>query len=108
MASHHQYLSPYQQGIVSRFFAHRDTALRRRLAELVSEVYVTAEPAALEKLWAKARATMLKAGCDAAHVEGVCEARKVEALARIVSALERSPAARRGAGPPPTEDDRFA
>ncbi|MCE7975505.1 MAG: hypothetical protein DYG92_14480 [Leptolyngbya sp. PLA1] len=107
MASHHQYLSPYQQGIVSRFFAHRDTALRRRLAELVSEVYVTAEPTALEKLWAKARATMLKAGCDPAHVEGVCEGRKVEALARIVSELERAPAAKR-AGTSRAEDDRFA
>jgi len=104
----HQYLSPYQQGIVSRFFAHRDTALRRRLAELVSEVYVTTDPAALEKLWAKARATMLKAGCDTAHVEGVCEGRKVEALARIVSELERAPTARRGGGAPRAEEDRFA
>jgi len=104
MAKHHQLLSSYQQGIVRRFFAHRDTTLRRQLAELVSEIYVATSEKSLEKLWKSARETMARAGADAADIESVCTGRKVEELARIVSEFERPSA---GSAPPRPKADPF-
>ena len=106
MAKHHQHLSAYQQGIVRRFYQHRDTVLRARLAELVSEIYLAGSPRALDRLWKSARDTLAKAGSDEAEIEGVCGTRDVQSLARIVSALE-SPSPRREAPPgrAPAGDD---
>lgn len=102
MAKHHQHLSAYQQGIVRRFYQHRDTVLRARLAELVSEIYLASGPRALDRLWASARDTLAKAGADAGEIDAVCGPRDVESLARIVTALE-APAPRASPARPPAD-----
>ena len=106
MAKHHQLLSSYQQGIVSRFYQHRDSVLSQRLAELVSELYLADEGPKKDKLWKSARDTMLKAGAAGADVSGVCDGRDVAALARIVTELQsaKPAASRRPAQPPPGDD----
>lgn len=107
MAKHHQLLSSYQQGIVSRFYQHRDSVLSQRLAELVSELYLADEGPKKDKLWKSARETMLKAGAAAGDVSGVCDGRDVAALARIVTELQsvKPGAARAKATPRPKGDD---
>jgi hypothetical protein len=111
MPKHHQLLSPYQQGIVRRFFAHRDGVLRQRLAELVSELFLAEGDKAREKLWKSARDTMTRAGADAKDIEAVCGTRDVQALARIVTELQSAPSGGRGGDAPrrrPAEaDDDF-
>lgn len=98
-----QYLSAYQQGIVRRFYSHRDTVLSSRLAELVSELYL-AEGKAADKLWKRAEETMLKAGADAADVAKIVTPRDVAALAQVAGELSTGRGAKK-ASPPKKEAD---
>jgi len=86
-----QHLTPYQMGIVKRFYEHRDTVLGQRLAELVSDIYLTTSEKALAKLWKSADDTMRKAGVDDAQSAEICTQRKIADLAAVVSALSASP-----------------
>jgi hypothetical protein len=104
MARHHQHLSPYQMGIVRRFFAHRDTVLRQRLAELVTELYLSEPGKGRDRMWKSVGDTMGRAGVDPADIDAVCGGRDLEALARIVSELNR-PASRTPTNRPPAGDD---
>lgn len=92
-----QYLTAYQQGIVKRFYEHRDTVLSQRLAELVSEIYLAESEKQRAKLWKSALETLRKAGVPEADAASLCEARSVTDLAAVVSGLTsagRAPGAR--------------
>lgn len=99
-----QYLTPYQQGIVGRFYAHRETVLSTRLAETVSELYL-AEGKAAEKLWKKAADTMLRAGADAADVEKIVGPKDLAGLANIAAELSAAKPATRKSAPKAQPDD---
>jgi len=90
-----QYLTSYQQGIVKRFYAHRDTVLANRLQEIVSELAVAEPGKAADKLWQRAADTMLKAGADKADVEQITAPRKLAELARVAGELAAAPAPKR-------------
>jgi len=102
------YLTPYQQGIVKRFFAHRDSVLATRLSEAVSELFVCESDTKREKLWKSALDTMARAGVDAADIAQLQESRDLKVLAGVVSELQSKPKPGR---PSPsargTTDDRF-
>ncbi len=100
-----QYLSSYQQGIVKRFYEHRDGVLWQRLAELVSDIYVTSSEKALAKLWKAARETLTKAGVEAADADAIVNERRVQDLAAVVGALAASPPRARKAGPAAVPED---
>jgi hypothetical protein len=106
-----QYLTPYQQGIVKRFFAHRDSVLVTRLSEAVSELYVCDSDKKREKLWKSALDTMTRAGVDAGDVESLAASRDLKVLAGIVTELQampKLPRAAQGAKPSAGEvDGRF-
>ncbi|MBI1191442.1 MAG: hypothetical protein GC200_12275 [Tepidisphaera sp.] len=90
-----QYLTSYQQDIVKRFYAHRDTVLANRLQEIVSELAVASPGKAADKLWQRAADTMLKAGADKADVEQITTPRNLADLARIAGELASAPASKR-------------
>lgn len=92
-----QYLTSYQQGIVKRFYAHRDTVLANRLQEIVSELAVASPGKAADKLWQRAAETMLKAGADQADVDQITTPRNLADLARIAGELATAPAPKRDA-----------
>jgi len=99
-----QYLNPYQKSIVSRFYTHRDTTLRQKLAELVTEIYLATGEKALLKLWKAAEETMLKAGADAPDVERIVGGRRIAELAGLVSELQSTPPAAKRAAAKPVDD----
>jgi hypothetical protein len=81
-----QHLSRHQQGIVKRYYEHRDTLMIQRLGEMVSELYLSDGKKA-EKLWVSAAAAMEKSGADRARVKQIVEARNVAGLAALVNEL---------------------
>jgi hypothetical protein len=95
-----QYLTAYQQGIVRRFYEHRDTVLWQRLAELVSEIYLAESERAASKLWASARDTLRKVGVEAKVIDAIVTDRRIADLAGVVNALAAAPPR---AGPRPTK-----
>ena len=55
MADH----TPYQKGIIKRFYENRDTLALQKLGEIVSDLYLEEKPAAIARKWKAAHAQML-------------------------------------------------
>ncbi|GJQ30016.1 MAG: hypothetical protein HBSAPP03_19000 [Phycisphaerae bacterium] len=102
-----QYLSAYQQGIVKRFYEHRDTVLWQRLAELVSEIYLAESEKAAAKLWASAGDTLRKVGVEQKVIDAIVTERRVADLAGVVNALSARPPRSPGRSAKPSDDDTF-
>lgn len=79
--------TPYQKGIIKRYYEHKDDLISQKLGEVVSELYVCTEEKKAARLWKSARTALLNAGAYEPRVDKIVEARDVEALARIVGEI---------------------
>lgn len=79
--------TPYQKGIIKRFYEHRDTLALQKLAEIVSELYVTESEKKSARLWKSAHAQLLAAGVHAHQAGEILKERDLGALAKVVSEL---------------------
>lgn len=84
-----QDLSRYQKGIVRRHYEHYDTKTITALATLVSDIALATEPKAKDKLWKRAADWLAKVGVEPAKITAIVAAQRVEAIAQIVSDLEK-------------------
>ena len=82
-----QYLSPYQKGIVKRYYQHKDAALTQKLGEVVSELYLESDPKKKERLWKSAHTALLNAGAAPSRVEKLVAEKNLAALAKLVGEL---------------------
>ena len=79
--------TPYQKGIIKRFYEHRDTLALQKLGEIVTELYLTESEKKLDRLWKSAHAQMLAAGVHAHQAGEILKERDLGAVAKIVSEL---------------------
>ncbi len=79
--------TPYQQGIIKRFYEHRDTLALQKLAEIVSDLYVESSEAKVTRAWKAAHKQMLAAGVHKHEAQTILDERDLGALARLVSRL---------------------
>lgn len=100
-----QYLTKYQQGIVNRFYEHRDARVVQRLQELVSEIYLATGENALKKKWDVVAKELEKTNAGAAVVARIVTARDIKALAALLSDPKLSAEQPRPAKPPVERDD---
>jgi soluble P-type ATPase len=77
----------YQQGVIKRFYEHKDSIQLQRLSELVAEIYL-AEGKKQAKLWASASTLMEKLGVPPARVQKLLAQAKPELLANLVKELQ--------------------
>lgn len=84
-------LTAHQEKIVKRYYAHHDTIQVNKLEELVSELWLAQaegdpdlKAKALNRLWKRVRTALDRLDIPASGVEQVCQARDVQALARLV------------------------
>jgi hypothetical protein len=89
-----QHLTRHQQGIVRRYYEHRDTLMTQKLGELASDLFL-ADAKRAPGLWESVRLALEKTPADPARVERILVARDVAALASLVNELA-------GAKPRPT------
>ena len=82
-----QFLSPYQKGIVRRYYEHRDTLATQKLGEIVSELFVCEDPKKAERLWKSAGAALMHAGANQVAVDKLLVDRDVKRLATMVGEL---------------------
>lgn len=92
-----QHLSKYQQGIVSRYYEHKDEIMLAKLAELSAELYL-AQGKSADKLWKSAETALANTGLPADKCARVVTARDVKGLAELVAALSKQ---KKSAAPPP-------
>jgi hypothetical protein len=79
--------TPYQQKIIKRYYDNNDTLQRQRLAELVSDLYLT-EGKKLKKLWEGAAAAMQKLGVPQSRIDHLVKQQNPALVAELVKELE--------------------
>ena len=79
--------TPHQQGIIKRFYEHRDTLALQRLGEIVSDLYVETSEAKIARAWTAAHKQMLAAGVHAHEADTILKERDLGALARLISRI---------------------
>jgi hypothetical protein len=90
MAKGQQYFTKYQQGIIKRYYEHKDAASAQRLQELVSDLALAAPGSKeAEKLWKKAASVLTAAGLAPEKAERIAAGRSVESLARAANELTK-------------------
>ncbi len=78
--------TPYQQKIIKRYYDNQDTIQRQRLAELVSELYLS-EGKKLKKLWESAGTAMQKLGVPQGRIDHLLKQQNPALLAELVKEL---------------------
>ncbi|MEO8754002.1 MAG: hypothetical protein ABI624_15130 [Casimicrobiaceae bacterium] len=79
--------TPHQQGIIKRFYEHRDTLAVQRLGELVSDLYVETSEAKITRAWKNVHKQMLAAGVHSHQAQSIVADRDLGALARLLAEL---------------------
>jgi len=79
--------SKYQQKVIKRFYDNREQIDQQRLAELVTNLYLSSEKKA-KTLWEKAAETMLRIGVPQSRVDHVVSTGDPAMLAEVVKEVE--------------------
>ena len=82
-----QHFTPYQKGIVNRYYQNKDTLATQKLGEVVSDLYLETDPKKQTRLWDSANTALLNAGANAARVKKIVEERNLKALAELAGEL---------------------
>lgn len=84
-----QPLSAYQQGIVKRYYEHKDGLMVQKLQEAVSELYLADSPKKAEKLWKTVETALASMKADPGAAAKVLASKDVKALAELVQKLAK-------------------
>jgi hypothetical protein len=80
-------LTPYQQKIVKRYYDNQDTLQRQRLAELVSELYLSSGKKR-QRAWEGVIAAMQKLGVPQSRIDHLRKQDNPALVAEVVKELE--------------------
>jgi hypothetical protein len=80
-------LTPYQQKIVKRYYDNQDTVQRQRLAELVSELYLSTGKKR-QKVWESVAAAMQKLQVPQSRIDHLRKQDNPALVAEVVKELE--------------------
>jgi hypothetical protein len=79
--------TPYQKGIIKRFYEHRDTLALQKLAEIVSDLYVETSEAKIKRSWGRVEKQLLAAGVHAHQAQSIVKDQDLGALAKLIGEL---------------------
>jgi hypothetical protein len=82
--------TPHQQKIIKRYYDNQDTIQRQRLAELVSELFLS-EGKKRQRTWKAAAATMVKLGIPQSRIDHLLKQDNPALVAEVVKELEGKP-----------------
>ena len=82
-----RHYSSYQKGVIKRYYENKDTLMRQKLGEIVSELYVCESEKKAARLWKSAHTALLQAGVIEARAAKVTGPRDLEGLARLVGEI---------------------
>ncbi len=81
--------TPYQKGIIKRYYEHGETMALQNLAEIVSDLYLADSNAKKKKLWQKAEAALVKLKVPTVRTARALEAWDTAGLARLLTELQK-------------------
>lgn len=79
--------TPYQKGVIRRYYEHSETLALQKLGEIVSDLYLTDAPQKKKKLWARVEKALVQLDCPVERREMVLESQNLKALAQLLSDL---------------------
>ena len=79
--------TPHQQKIIKRYYDNQGTLMAQRLAELVSELYLS-QGKKRQKTWASAATAMQKLGVPQARIDHLVRQDNPALVAELVKELE--------------------
>lgn len=79
--THH---TPYQQGIIKRFYENRDHIAVQKLGEIVSNLYLEENETKIKRHWAAAAKHLKACGIDDKNIKALCDDRDLGALADLL------------------------
>ena len=82
-----QFHTPYQKGIIKRYYENKDALSTQKLGEIVSELYLETNPAKRKRLWSSAEAALEKLGANQARASKIIAEQNVEGLAKLAEEL---------------------
>ena len=82
-----RHFSPYQKGIVKRYYEHRDTILNQRLGELISELYMTMDEKKRVRQWERVRKALEGSKVDPSRYKKILDERNIRGLAALANEL---------------------
>jgi len=81
------FLTPYQKGVVRRYYEHKDDMMHQKLAEIVSELSLCDDEKKASRLWRSAATALKNLGAPEARAERVVANQDVQGLAELVARL---------------------
>lgn len=82
-----QFHSPYQKGIIKRYYENKDDLCTQKLGEIVSDLYLETKATRVKQLWESAETAALNMGANKARVAKIVAAKDLPALAKLVEEL---------------------
>jgi hypothetical protein len=79
--------TPHQQKIIKRYYNNQEVLQQQRLAELVSELYLT-QGKKRQRAWEAAAAAMQKLGVPQSRIEHLLKQNNPALVAEVVKELE--------------------
>jgi hypothetical protein len=81
-------LTPYQKGIIKRYYENKDDIANQKLSELVSDLWLARlDRGKQEKLWKKVRTCLVNAGVKAEDIDEIMKRKNLEELAELVNEM---------------------
>ncbi len=81
--------TPYQKGIIKRYYEHGETLALQHLAEIVSDLYLAETDAEKKRLWKKAAVALAKLKASKARSERILASEDLPGLAQLLTDLQR-------------------
>ncbi|MCY3021194.1 MAG: hypothetical protein NTW87_19445 [Planctomycetota bacterium] len=82
-----QFHTPYQKGIIKRYYENKDDLCSQKLGEIVSDLYLETKPARVKQLWESAETALLNMGANKVRVAKIVAEKNLPALAKLVEEL---------------------
>jgi hypothetical protein len=79
--------TPYQQKVIKRYYDNQDALARQRLAELVSDLYLTTGKKR-QRVWAALESAMQKLGVPQARIDHLKKQDNPALVAELVKELD--------------------
>ncbi len=79
--------TPYQRGIIKRYYDNKEHLMVQKLSETVSELYMCEDPGKTDRLWKSAHTALKNLKVPEKKVERCVSERDTGLLAKIVSDL---------------------
>ncbi len=76
--------TPYQRGIIKRYYDHKPDLMLQKLAELVSDIMVTEDDKKRKRLWSQAETALRGLKVPSWRIAKILESQNTTLLAEVV------------------------